>query len=138
MPRSSLASVSLQQLQDEILRRQKLLPKLIAQRDALDRQIAELQGLEKASPDQGPAAGKRPAVKAKTGRRAKRAKISLVDALASALKGKDSLGVAEAAEAVTAAGYKSTSRAFRALVNQTLSKNKQFKSVARGRYRLKG
>ena len=43
MPRSRLANVPLAALQAEIARRTKALGKLIAQRDALNRQIAELQ-----------------------------------------------------------------------------------------------
>ena len=135
MPRSSLASVPLQQLQQEITRRQKLLPKLVAQRDELNKQIAEIEGLETAAPT--PRAPKTIGKKPRKVRRAKN-KVSLADALTEAFRGKDSLTVAEAVEAVTAAGYKSTSSAFRALVNQTLSKNKRFKNVGRGKYALKG
>lgn len=135
MPRSSLAAVPLQQLQQEIIRRQELLPKLVAQRDDLNRQIAELQGLEAA-----PAVSRTPKAPGRRVGKVRRAKnkISLADSLTEAFRGKDSLTVADAAEAVTAAGYKSTSGAFRALVNQTLSKNKRFKNVGRGKYALKG
>lgn len=45
MPRSRLADVPLASLQAEIERRTKALGKLVAQRDALNRQIAELQAL---------------------------------------------------------------------------------------------
>jgi chorismate mutase len=45
MPRSRLANVPLAALQAEIERRTKALGRLIAQRDALNRQIAELQAL---------------------------------------------------------------------------------------------
>lgn len=45
MPRSRLANVPLAALQAEIERRTKALGKLIAQRDALNRQIAELQAI---------------------------------------------------------------------------------------------
>jgi chorismate mutase len=52
MPRSKLANVPLAALQAEIARRKKALGKLIAQRDAMNKQIAELQSLA------GPAAPK--------------------------------------------------------------------------------
>ena len=45
MPRSRLANVPLAALQAEIERRTKALGKLVAQRDALNRQIAELQAI---------------------------------------------------------------------------------------------
>ncbi len=45
MPRSRLANVPLAALQAEIERRTKALGKLIAQRDAMNRQIADLQAI---------------------------------------------------------------------------------------------
>ena len=135
MPRTAkLANVSLEALEKEIRRRRKLLPSLIAKRDEMNRQIAELEALglpaRKARPGRGSAK------KAKPRRRAKN-KLSLADALAGVLKGKKSMSVAEAAEAVLASGYKTTSSAFKSIVNQTLIRDKRFKSVSRGQYALK-
>ena len=62
MPRSRLANVPLAALQAEIERRTKALGKLVAQRDALNRQIAELQAI---SEPQAP----RPAAKRVKGKR---------------------------------------------------------------------
>ena len=45
MPRAKLAKVSVEELKKEISRRQKALPKLIAKRDVLNCQIAELEAL---------------------------------------------------------------------------------------------
>jgi hypothetical protein len=45
MPKLRLAKVSVDDLKKEICRRQRKLPTLIAARDTLDRQIAELEGL---------------------------------------------------------------------------------------------
>jgi len=132
MPRSSLANVPLQKLQDEMARRQKLLPKLIAQRDELDKCIAELQGLSA----KAAAKAKAPVPRVRKRRRAKN-KTSLAETLAGVLKGKQSMPVPEIVNAVLASGYKTTSKAFRALVNQTLIKNKQFKNAGRGKYALK-
>ena len=64
-------------------------------------------------------------------------KISLRDALAKAMKGQDGMTAGQAAHAVQAAGYKSTSKSFQALVSQTLSREGQFESTGRGVYRLK-
>jgi hypothetical protein len=136
MPRmTKLANVSLEALEKEIGRRSKLLPSLIAKRDELNRQIAELETLgsrgRKARP--GRASAKRVV---RRRRRAKN-KLSLADALAAVLKGKKAMGVAEATEAVLASGYKTTSAAFKSIVNQTLIKDKRFGSVSRGQYALK-
>jgi hypothetical protein len=48
------------------------------------------------------------------------------------------LTVAEAAEAVVAAGYKSKSKDFQNIVSMALSKDKRFRRVRRGVYALKG
>ena len=137
MPRRSLAKVSTDALKKELQRRLEVLPKLIAQRDELNCRIAELEALgavEKApKPTSMPAAKKR-------GRRAKRTKsaVSLASTLAEAIKAKETMSVAEAAEAVLASGYKSKSKDFPNLVNMTLASDKRFERVARGVYRVKG
>ncbi|OQB85177.1 MAG: hypothetical protein BWX88_02016 [Planctomycetes bacterium ADurb.Bin126] len=93
MPRAKLALVPLAALQAEISRRQKLLPKLIVQRDNLNRQISELQRLDVAKADE-PVAPKAPK-KARWHRRAKN-KVGLADALAACLKGKGKVTIPEA------------------------------------------
>jgi hypothetical protein len=122
-------------LRQEIERRQKLLPKLIAQRDALSREITELQGL--AAPEAGKAA--KPEVVPKKTRRRRRAKnkVGLADALAGFLKGKKKVAIGEAMEGVLAAGYKTTSKEFRKVVNKTLLTDKRFKKIGRGVFTLK-
>ena len=64
---------------------------------------------------------------------------SLVATLESVLKSSGKpLGVGEIVDRVHAAGYRSNSANFRALVNQTLIKEKkQFSSAGRGLYQLK-
>jgi hypothetical protein len=107
---------------------------MIADRNALDREIAQLQDLA------APAArGKPPQAAAPRRARRRRAKnkISLVDALAQFLKGKAKVTVGGAMEGVLAAGYKSKSKDFRVVVNNTLLKDKRFKKVGRGEFRLK-
>ena len=127
MPRRKLSTVNIADLRQEIERRQKLLPKLIAQRDALSREITELQNL--ATPEAAP---KKP-----HGRHRAKNKVGLADALAGFLKGKAKVTVGEAMEGVLSAGYKTTSKGFRKVVNRTLLNDKLFKNVARGVFTLK-
>ena len=134
MRRSKLSTVTILDLQKEIQRRQKLLPKMIAQRDALNREIAELQGLATPSAEKHARPGAAPR---KTGGRRARNKIGLADALSQFLKGKPKVTIAEAMAGVLAAGYKTNSKAFRPLVNQTLLHDKRFRSVGRGEFTLK-
>lgn len=138
MRKANLARVSTAVLQREIERRRKELPKLIAERDALNARIAELEGLDAPAPPaktaKGPTKRKRRAKRTP----AKRGRLSLNDALAQVLQGKKSLSVAEAAEEVLALGYKSRSKDFRRLVYQTLYHGDQFKKAGRGRFALKG
>jgi hypothetical protein len=135
MRRSKLSTVAIAVLQQEIQRRQKMLPKLIAQRDALNREIAELQGM--AEPDARKATKLAAAPKKGRRRRAKN-KIGLADALAQFAKGKAKVSVGQAMEGVLAAGYKTKSKAFRQVVNKTLLQDKRFKNVGRGEFALKG
>ncbi len=135
MRRSRLSTIAIAVLQQEIQRRQKTLPKLIAQRDALNREIAELQGLAApVSPGKAPQA----VAPRKARRRRAKNKISLADALAQFAKGKAKVSVGQAMEGVLSAGYKSKSKAFRHGVNKTLLQDKRFKSVGRGEFSLKG
>ena len=61
--------------------------------------------------------------------------MSLVASLQQLLTGKQ-MGVNEMTKAVQEAGYKSNSKIFRTIVNQTLAKEKRFKKVGRGQYAL--
>ena len=144
MPRVKLSNLPVDQLHAEIQRRLRDLPKLTRQRDELTRQIEELEGLGLAKPaaeEKAPAKrrGRKPgpAKGAKGGRRRKaRNAISLSDALTGAMKAKGPLSVGDAMQAVQEAGYKSNSKIFRTIVNQTLAKEKRFKKVGRGTYAL--
>jgi hypothetical protein len=62
----------------------------------------------------------------------------LANALVEALKANGKLTVAQAAEAVRMAGYKSKSKNFPTIVGVTLSQGKRFRRVRRGVYALKG
>jgi hypothetical protein len=137
MPRPKLEKVTVEELKKEIARRQRGLAKLVAKRDALNCQIAELEGLGIAAK---PAAkrGRRPG--RKRGRKRGRAPRpgSLINLLVQALDAKGKLTVAQAVEAVLASGYKSKSKSFKLIVNQALAKNRRFKRVGKGVYTLRG
>jgi hypothetical protein len=135
MPRAKLAKVSIEDLKKEISRRQKGLLRLIAKRDALDGQIAELESLGTVKPmaKRGRKPGRKRGPKVQRAPRAG----SLASALVEALKAKGKLSVAELVAAVKVAGYKSKSKNFQTIVGMTLSKGKQFKRVKRGVYALR-
>ena len=137
MPRAKLAKVSVKELKKEIVRRQRALPKLIVKRDALDKKIAELQGL--GEPQAAPKRTRRKLGK-KRGRKAHgRARAgSLSSKLVEVFQDKKRLPLAEAIQAVLAAGYKTKSKNFATIVGMTLSKDKRFKRVRKGVYALKG
>ena len=147
MAKLRLAKASVEDLKKEIGRRQRKLPTLIAARDALNRQIAELEGLGDVKP---PVKRRKKAARRKAARRVvkpavvKRATVgparagSLSSTLAEALGAKGKLTVAEAADAAQAAGYKSKSKDFQNIVGMTLSTDKRFRRVRRGVYRLRG
>jgi len=137
MPRPKLEKVTVEELKKEIARRQKSLAKLVAKRDELNCQISELEGLGMVAK---PAAkrGRKPG--RKRGRKPGRAPQagSLIHRLAEALGAKGKLTVVQAVEAVLAAGYKSKSKSFKLIVNQALAKNRLFKRVGKGVYKLRG
>jgi hypothetical protein len=137
MPKAKLAKISVEELKREISRRQRVLPALIAKRDALSCRIAEVETLGavkspvRVRKKPGRRLGRRPALAARPG--------SLRSALVQALTSKGKMSVAELAAAVKAAGYKSKSKDPQNIVGMALSQNKkQFRRVRRGVYALKG
>jgi hypothetical protein len=71
------------------------------------------------------------------GRRPKNAK-SLIESIHDVLARRGApMTVGDIMDAVKGNGYKSSSANFRGIVNQTLIKDKQFKSAARGTYGLR-
>jgi len=148
--RNSLTSVSLGELEAELTRRTKKLPRLYQQRDKLEADLASLNEqislLESVSGEETkPASKAKKASKKKTSKKTtgkktrKRAKneVPLADVLTKALEGKGAVGIGEAMDLAKQAGYKSKSKQFRNIVNQTLSKDPRFKKVGRGKYALK-
>lgn len=149
---ASLASLSLADLKAEIERRTSELQaqrnELAAELERIDREIAQYGGTSTPRRGRPPGSGRRgpgrpplAAGRKKAGRRAggrrPRNEMNLVDALSQVLKGK-TMGVSEVADAVQAAGYRTTSDNFRTIVNQALITNpKVFRKVARGQYTAK-
>ena len=133
MPSAKLAKLAIEELRKEILRRTKVLPKLVAMRDALDKKIAELQGLGEVKAVPKRARRKR----AKKAMRASRPG-SLSSKLVEVFQGKKNLQLGDAIKAVLAAGYKTKSKNFATIVGNTLAPDKRFRRVRKGVYALKG
>lgn len=128
-PRSSssnrLRGLSINEIHQELARRQKKLRALERRRatlvrriDALDEQIAAHGGSAGSTRGMGSRA---------------RNDQSLGEALAGVLKGK-TMSVTDAARAVVESGYRTNSPNFRTMVNAALLNKKVFKRVERGQY----
>ena len=149
---TGLSGVSFEALQKEIDRRKN---RLADRRETLMAELEEIEAqLEGMDESPAPATRGRPrkttrkasatrgrVAKKSTGRRGGRSKgkggKNLVDSLHAALRGK-TLSVAEVADAVQRAGYKTASANFRTIVNGALLKEKsKFRKVSRGLYTAK-
>ncbi|GJM18299.1 MAG: hypothetical protein DHS20C14_05120 [Phycisphaeraceae bacterium] len=127
-----LGSVSTDALATELRRRQKDLGRLEAKRDKLAAQLAEVEREINAV---GGAGGFGTTARGSI-RRRPRNDTNLADALVAVLKGK-TMGVSEVADAVLAAGYRTSAANFRTIVNQTLLRDKRIKKISRGQYTAK-
>ena len=137
MPRAKLAKMAIEELKREIVRRTRVLPKLIAMRDALDKKIAELQelGAVRLAPRHARRKmGRKRARKIQGKARA----YSLSSKLVEVFQGKKKQSLAEAIQAVLAAGYRTKSKNFATIVGNTLAQDKRFRRVRKGIYALKG
>ena len=124
---ADLGSISTEALARELANRQKVIEKLRKRRERL---VAQLHQVEADLHTFGGALG------LANGRVRARNTQSLADALADLLKNKV-MSVTEAADAVRAAGYQTTSANFRTIVNQTLIKDERFENVSRGKYKAR-
>jgi len=102
--------------------------KLLSGLQAVDRQIAALTGR---AGGKGPA---RPAAGARRTKPRKALPVCLVEVLAKAKAGK--MRAMHLADAVVEAGYVTRDRNFKNTVAKTLAKDKRFKRVGRGMYKL--
>jgi hypothetical protein len=134
--RSGLSGVSVAELHSELRRRQGMAGRLVRKRNRLVAKLADLDsqiaglGVEIGG-GRGTGRGR-----GLTGRTRPRNELPLVDALAKALSGK-TMSVTDAAQAVQAAGYRTSAANFRTIVNQTLINSGKFKRVERGQYTAK-
>lgn len=126
--RPSLSGISSGALQAELERRSKKHSALYRRHAALSRRLAALEAKIRA------VGGTVGASESGGGRRRAKNATNLVEALVKVLKGK-TMGVTEVASAVQKAGYRTTSKTFRTIVNQALIKHRdRFKKVERGQY----
>ena len=126
---------SIAELSRALVAQQKRLVKLRSQRtkflsslQTIDRQIAALTGL---AGRKGPA---RPAAGARRSRAGKALPACLIEALTKAKGAK--MRAMHLADAVVEAGYVTRDRNFKNTVAKTLAKDKRFKRVGRGIYKL--
>ncbi|MBS0198083.1 MAG: hypothetical protein JSR77_15120 [Planctomycetes bacterium] len=129
-PTMSLEDYSLAELADEARRREQRLKSLVKRRDRWQAKIAAIDAGLAEYGGGGSTRGWR-----KAPRRAKN-QITLTEALRRAI-GTKQMRVGAAAEAVLAAGYKSTSKDFGVAVSGILSRDRSFKRVAYGVYRVR-
>lgn len=135
---STLSTLSVNDLQKELARRQGNVGALERRRAKLQRELAEVEAKIAANGGAVGRGGSRGGWKKAASGGGKRPKntVQLLDALKDLLKGK-TMSVTEASEAVQKAGYQTTSANFRTIVNQTLINNMKkggFKRVGRGQY----
>jgi hypothetical protein len=124
---TALSSLSVTDLEAELRRRQRRLPKLERTRQRLMSKLLEVEQEIAALGGAGRGKGIRP-----------RNKQPLADVIAQVLgEAKQPMKVANIVMAVKQAGYRTTSNNFSTIVNQTLIKDKRFKSTERGFYALK-
>jgi hypothetical protein len=134
---SGLSSLSIEELNKELKRRQRALPSLQRKRAGLLAKVAKID--EQISVLGGAVGSSRPAkVGGKRrgrppGSGGRKNDGSLVAALHKLLEGK-TMSVTDAGNAVKEAGYKSDSPNFRTMVNAALLKKQFFKRVSRGQY----
>ncbi|RKY20353.1 MAG: hypothetical protein DRQ55_07915 [Planctomycetota bacterium] len=136
----ALKSLSTTELMRELERRQRGADRLLAKRDKvlaelanIDRELGAL-GLSGDSKRSGAAAtGAPPRAAGGKRRRAKNA-MSLPDALVQACEVGAVVSPAEASELVLANGFKTTSARFNMMVSNALAKDGRFKRIGRGQY----
>lgn len=125
---ANASGLSTDELERELRQRRRKVPSLLAKREKLLAQAAEItREIESLGGNAGGGV---------TGRRRPRNAQTLPDALFGVLKGRE-MGVSEVARAVQAAGYNTTAANFTTIVNQTLTRDKRFKRISRGIYTTK-
>jgi hypothetical protein len=148
----SVASLTIAELESILKERRGQIPKLQKERRRILKELAELDlqlgslGGRRRGRKPGRGRGRRGRLgrprlmgtrMGRRGRRPKNAK-SLIESIHDVLARRGApMTVGDIMNAVKGNGYKSSSANFRGIVNQTLIKDKQFKSAARGTYGLR-
>jgi len=135
----ALKSITTEELQKELARRERGAAKLQAKRERL---LKQLEALDKELASLGLEPGERPRRRTSTRgggraggtRRRARNPISLPDAIAAAMEVRAVVTPAEAAQLVKSNGYKTNAKNFNMMVSNALAKDKRFKRLARGQY----
>jgi hypothetical protein len=136
-----LESLTIEELQRELDRRQGELKRMLSRRNRLAQQLAELEARIKAlggdagstargDPRRVPGAAGEPRPK----RTRSKNEISLSDAIAMAVEVRATVTPTEVAQLVQANGYRSTSQNFAMMVANALAKDKRFRRITRGQY----
>ena len=137
-PLMPLESLSIEELQRELDRRQGELKRMVSRRDRLVRQLTELDAQIRALGGDGSAPrgeGRRHhAGHARPRRTRSKNEITLSDAIALAVEVRATVTPTEVAQLVQANGYQSTSKNFAMMVANALAKDKRFRRLSRGQY----
>jgi hypothetical protein len=136
-PLMPLESLSIEELQRELDRRQGELKRLVSRRDRLARQLAELDAQIRTLGGDGGTAreGRRlPSGSPRPKRSRSKNEITLSDAIAMAVEVRATVTPTEVAQLVQANGYQSTSKNFAMMVANALAKDKRFRRLSRGQY----
>ena len=116
-----------QQLERLQVKRQTLLSQL----EQTDKEIARLEGTKTRGGARTKSTGRgRPKGRKTAG------KQSLADVLVDTLKDKGAVKVADAAKMAIEAGYKTASKQFSNVVSQTMTTDKRFRKISRGKYKV--
>lgn len=134
-----LESLSTEELQRELARRQGELKRMHSRRDKLAQQLAELDAQIRALGGEGVAPrgeGRRATSSAepRAARTRSKNEITLSDAIALAVEVRATVTPTEVAQLVQANGYRSTSKNFAMMVANALAKDKRFRRLSRGQY----
>ena len=124
-----MGTMSTNELERELSRRQSAARRLERKRERLAEQLEEV---ERELSELGGLGG----ISIGGVRKRPRNEMNLADSLAKVLKSK-TMSVTDVTEAVQKAGYRTSAANFRTIVNQTLIKDSRFKKVARGQYTAK-
>lgn len=126
---ASVADLSISSLERLIAKRRRDLARLLKRRQKVERKLAVIDEQIASMGGSG------------TGAKGYRARndVSLVEAITGVLeKVGGAMKVGDITDKVLTTGYRSTSPNFKSIVNQTLIKEKMFKSAGRGLYQLTG